>query len=64
MRVTEGFAVAYLLLARVTDVLVGLKQGPDVDCLAAPDLAVDSPIKRQLQGASVKRPVTYQSIDP
>jgi hypothetical protein len=45
--------VAYLLLARITDILVGIEEGADVDGLAAPDGSLDSPVQGQLQGAPV-----------
>jgi hypothetical protein len=54
--------VAYLLLARITDILVGIEEGADVDGLAAPDGSLDSPVQGQLQGAPVERPVTTMSV--
>jgi hypothetical protein len=54
------FSVAYLLLARIADVLVGFEKGSDIDCLSTPDLPVDSPVKRQFQRAPVERPIVDQ----
>jgi hypothetical protein len=54
--------VAYLLLARITDILVGIEEGADVDGLSAPDGSLDGPVQRQLQGASVERPVMVRLV--
>lgn len=54
------FGVAYLLLARIADVLVGFEKGSDIDRLSTPDLSVDSPVKRQFQRAPVERPIVDQ----
>lgn len=53
----RSHSFTYLLLARIANVLVGFKKGPDIDCLSTPDLPVDGPVKRQFQGAPVERPV-------
>jgi hypothetical protein len=54
--------VVYLLLARITDILVGIEEGANVDGLSAPDGSLDSPIQRQLQGPPVERPATVRSV--
>lgn len=54
--------VAYLLLARITDILVGIEEGADVDGLSAPDGSLDGPVQRQLQGASVERPAMVRLV--
>jgi hypothetical protein len=54
--------VAYLLLARITDILVGIEEGANVDGLAAPDGSLNSPVQRQLQGAPVERPAMAMSV--
>lgn len=54
--------VAYLLLARVTDVLVGIEEGANVNGLSAPDGSLDSPVERQLQGPPVERPAMTWSV--
>jgi hypothetical protein len=57
-----NFCFAYLLLARIADILVGFEKGSDIDCLSTPDLPVDGPVKRQFQGAPVERP-TDRSVN-
>jgi hypothetical protein len=54
------FSFAYLLLARIANVPVGFEKGSDINCLSAPDLSVDGPVKGQFQGAPVERPAVYQ----
>ena len=44
------------LLSRLCDVPVGLEQVAQVDCLAAPEVAVDAPVERKLQRPPVKAP--------
>jgi hypothetical protein len=46
---------AYPLLSGLRDVLVGLEETADVQGLAAPDVAVDSPVEGKLQGLAVER---------
>lgn len=42
------------MFPRVGDVAVGLEKRADVKGLSTPEMAVDSPIKRQLEGLAVK----------
>jgi hypothetical protein len=44
---------AYPLLSRFCDVLVRIEEAADVECLAAPEVAVDSPVERELERAAV-----------
>lgn len=55
---------AYPLLVRVPDMPVGLEEGADVDGLAAPEVAVDGPVKRQFQRAFVQDSVGAVSFSP
>lgn len=48
--------IMYLLLAGVAHVFVGLKQRSDVNGLSPPDLALNSPVKGQLQRPPIERP--------
>ena len=42
-------------LPRLVDVLVGLEQRPDIQGLPPPEVPVDSPVERELEGAAVER---------
>jgi hypothetical protein len=65
--VTEGTRMragrqAYAELAGIRDVLVGLKQVADVQCLHPPEIATDTPTERGLEGSSVERAVVDDGI--
>ena len=42
------------LLSWVSNVLVCVEQRSDVHCLAAPEVAMDGPVKGQFEGAAVE----------
>lgn len=46
--------ITYLLLARVANIFICVKQRPNIHGLAAPNLPVYCPVKRELQRAPVK----------
>jgi hypothetical protein len=43
------------LLSGLCDVLVGFEEAADVHGLAAPDVAVDCPVKGEFEGTAVER---------
>ena len=45
--------LSYLLLSWITDILVGIKQGPDIHCLSPPNASLNSPVKRQFERPAV-----------
>lgn len=49
------FLQQHTLLSRIRDIAILFEQGADVDCLAAPEVPMDSPVERELQGATVER---------
>jgi hypothetical protein len=51
---------AYPLLPGFCDVLVGFEEAADVHGLAAPDVAVDCPVKGEFEGTAVKRAARVQ----
>lgn len=46
--------VTNLLLAGIRDVSILLKEGADVECLSTPEIAVNRPVKSQLEGATIE----------
>lgn len=52
-----GDGATHPLLSRLCDVPVRLEKAAQVDCLAAPEVSVDTPVKRKLQRLPVKAPV-------
>lgn len=51
---------AYPLLSGLCDVLVGFEEAADVHGLAAPDVAVDCPVKGEFEGTAVERAARVQ----
>ena len=51
---------AYPLLPGLCDVLVGFEEAADVHGLAAPDVAVDCPVKGEFEGTAVERAARVQ----
>lgn len=57
VRAVAGVAWAtHPLLSRLCDVSVRLEQTAEVHCLAAPEVSVDAPVKRELQRPPIKGP--------
>lgn len=54
MVVCGGDRATHPLLSRLCDVPVGLEQVAQVDCLAAPEVAVDAPVEGELEGPPVE----------
>lgn len=48
------------MLSGLCDVLVGFEEAADVHGLAAPDVAVDCPVKGEFEGTAVKRAARVQ----
>ena len=57
-----GAQATHPLLSRLCDIPVGLEQIAQVDCLAAPEVAVDAPVERKLQRPPVKAPAVRQFV--
>ena len=47
--------LAYPLLSWLLHMLVCFKERPDVECLPAPDVPMDAPIKSKFEAAAVQR---------
>lgn len=45
---------SYALLSRLGDMLIRFEETADVQCLTAPNISVDRPVKGQLEGAAVE----------
>ena len=47
-------------MSAVFDIAVCVEQGADVDCLAAPEAALNGPIEGELEGAAVEGSVELE----
>lgn len=47
------------MLSGLCDVLVGFEEAADVHGLAAPDVAVDCPVKGEFEGTAIERAARY-----
>lgn len=52
---------SYPLFPNICNVAVGLEKGANIESLSAPQVAMDGPVERELQGPSVEGPVEAQN---
>lgn len=50
--------MSYPLLSRLRDVLVGFEEAANVECLAAPEVAIHGPVEGEFERAAVEGAVS------